>query len=156
MPLCPQQDKQRNKGKEKEATTEQRNKKEVKLANNKTIYQTFIVNASIRCFGSSGDGCGNVSGVLRYNATSSEPIVKYFPDPGTDKACTMYSESGFQAAMTQAIEALPKNEKLVLSLCHEEDLSLGEVARIFGVSEARVAQIHTIAMLRIRGKLQAA
>ena len=87
---------------------------------------------------------------------SSEPVVKYFPDPGADKACMMYSESGFQAAVTQAIEALPKNEKLVLSLCHEEDLSLGEVARIFGVSEARVAQIHTIAMLRIRGKLQAA
>jgi len=84
---------------------------------------------------------------------SAEPVLKYFPDPGSDEAFTMYSASGFQAAMTQAIEALPKNEKLVLSLCHEEDLPLGEVARIFGVSEARVAQLHTIAMLRIRGKL---
>ncbi len=102
-----------------------------------------------------GVGLGRVdSNAFAETSDTSEHVVKYFPDPSIEEAFSVCSESAFHTAITHAIEALPRNEKLVLSLCHEEDLSLEEVAGIFGVSEARVAQIHTIAMLRIRGKLQ--
>jgi RNA polymerase sigma factor for flagellar operon FliA len=80
--------------------------------------------------------------------------IRYVPDPDQAESSNVYSKSEFRVAMVHAIEALPKNEKLVVSLYHNEDLTMKEIARIFGISESRVAQIHTTAMLRIRGKLQ--
>lgn len=81
------------------------------------------------------------------------PLVKYIPNPEQKEIFCVYPKSEFRVAMVQAIDALPKNEKLVVSLYHNEDLTMQEIAQIFGISEIRVAQIHTTAMLRIRGKL---
>ncbi|MBP1596736.1 MAG: polymerase, sigma 28 subunit, FliA/WhiG subfamily [Acidobacteria bacterium] len=80
--------------------------------------------------------------------------IRYFPDPANEAGYRTYSKSGFSLAMAAALEALPRNEKLVVSLHHNEELTMQEIAEIFGVSPARVGQIHTTAMLRIRGKLQ--
>jgi RNA polymerase sigma factor for flagellar operon FliA len=55
--------------------------------------------------------------------------------------------------LTQVIEGLPKNERLVLSLYYEQDLNLKEIGEILGVSESRVSQIHSQAALRIRSRL---
>ncbi len=82
-----------------------------------------------------------------------EPLVIYTPDPEQKDVFCVYTKSTFRVAMIQAIDGLPKNEKLVVSLYHNEDLTIQEIAQIFGISEIRVAQIHTTAMLRIRGKL---
>jgi len=82
------------------------------------------------------------------------PLVKYVPNPSQAEIFHILSKADFRIAMVQAIEDLPKNEKLVVSLYHNEDLTMQEIAQIFGISEMRVAQIHTTAMLRIRGKLQ--
>ena len=82
------------------------------------------------------------------------PRIKYVPDPEKAESFRVCSKSGFRIAMAHALEALPKNEKLVVSLHHNEDLSMQEIAEIFGISELRVAQSHATAMLRIRGKLQ--
>ena len=85
--------------------------------------------------------------------TAQEHMVKYVPDPAYRDCFAVYSRSGFRVAMARALEALPRNEKLVVSLHHNEDMTMKEIAEIFGISEIRVAQIHTTAMLRIRGKL---
>jgi RNA polymerase sigma factor for flagellar operon FliA len=82
-----------------------------------------------------------------------ESLVRYVPDPSQPEAFCIYSKAEFRVAMMQAIDALPKNEKLVVSLYHNENLSMHEIAKIFGISEVRVAQIHTTAILRIRGRL---
>jgi RNA polymerase sigma factor FliA len=81
-------------------------------------------------------------------------LVKYVPNPSQAEIFHIVSKNDFRIAMVQAIEDLPKNEKLVVSLYHNEDLTMQEISQIFGISEMRVAQIHTTAMLRIRGKLQ--
>lgn len=82
-----------------------------------------------------------------------DPLVKYVPNPEQKEAYCIFPELAFRVAMARAVDALPKNEKLVVSLYHNEDLTMREIAQIFGISETRVAQIHTMAMLRIRGKL---
>ena len=55
--------------------------------------------------------------------------------------------------LSQIIEGLPKNERLVLSLYYEQDLNLKEIGEVLGVSESRVSQIHSQATHRIKSRL---
>jgi RNA polymerase sigma factor for flagellar operon FliA len=55
--------------------------------------------------------------------------------------------------LTEIIKSLPEKERLVLSLYYERDLNLKEIGEVLEVSESRVCQIHTQAMLRIRARL---
>lgn len=55
--------------------------------------------------------------------------------------------------LSQIIESLPRNEKLVLSLYYEQDLNLKEIGEVLGVSESRVSQIHSQATHRIKSRL---
>ena len=55
--------------------------------------------------------------------------------------------------LAQAIEKLPEKEKLVLSLYYYEELTLKEISAIMNVSESRISQLHTKAILRLKGKL---
>lgn len=53
----------------------------------------------------------------------------------------------------QAINELPKNEKMVIVLYYHEDLSFREIGAVLNVSESRVSQLHSKANLRLRSKL---
>ncbi|HKM39599.1 MAG TPA: FliA/WhiG family RNA polymerase sigma factor [bacterium] len=55
--------------------------------------------------------------------------------------------------LATAVTALPEREQLVVSLYYYDDLNIKEIAQILGVSESRVSQLHTRALLRLRGDL---
>jgi len=55
--------------------------------------------------------------------------------------------------LTQVIENLPQKEQLVLSLYYEQDLNLKEIGEVIGVSESRISQILSQAILRIKARL---
>ena len=55
--------------------------------------------------------------------------------------------------LSQIIDALPKNEQMVLSLYYEHDLNLKEIGDVLGVTESRVSQIHSQATHRIKSRL---
>ena len=59
----------------------------------------------------------------------------------------------FQEALTEAITTLPEKEALVLSLYYDEELNLREIGKVLSVSESRVSQIHSQAMLRLKSRL---
>ncbi len=59
----------------------------------------------------------------------------------------------FQEALVKAIGQLPEREKLVISLYYNEELNLKEIGEVLNVSESRVSQISSQAMLRLRSKL---
>jgi RNA polymerase sigma factor FliA len=61
----------------------------------------------------------------------------------------------FRADLAEAIEGLPERERLVLSLYYDEELNLREIGDVLGVTESRVCQIHSQAVLRIRARLKA-
>lgn len=63
------------------------------------------------------------------------------------------SRAGFKAALAQAIKTLPEKEMLVVSLYYDEELNMREIGQILGVSESRVCQLNSQAMLRIRAKV---
>jgi RNA polymerase sigma factor for flagellar operon FliA len=55
--------------------------------------------------------------------------------------------------LARGVEALPERERLVLALYYHEELSMKEVGEVLEVSESRVSQLHTQAVLRLRGRL---
>lgn len=58
-----------------------------------------------------------------------------------------------KSILGEAIDNLPPKEKLVISLYYYEELTLKEIGAILNVSESRVSQLHTKAVLRLKGKL---
>jgi RNA polymerase sigma factor for flagellar operon FliA len=63
-------------------------------------------------------------------------------------------ETQFQSALVDAIKTLPERDALVLSLYYDEALNLKEIGAILEVSESRVSQILSQAMLRLKAKLK--
>ncbi len=59
----------------------------------------------------------------------------------------------FKKHLGEAIGQLPERERLVLSLYYDEDLNLREIGAVIGVSESRVSQIHSQALLRLRSRM---
>jgi RNA polymerase sigma factor for flagellar operon FliA len=58
--------------------------------------------------------------------------------------------------IADTIGGLPEKERLVVSLYYYEDLNMKEIGNILGITESRVCQIHTKAVLRLRQKLKGA
>ena len=55
--------------------------------------------------------------------------------------------------LAKSIEQLPEREREVVTLYYYENLTQKEIAAVLGVTESRICQIHTKAMLRLSGKL---
>jgi RNA polymerase sigma factor for flagellar operon FliA len=55
--------------------------------------------------------------------------------------------------VADAIARLPEREKLVIALYYYENLTLREIGEVLGVTESRISQLHTKAVLRLRGHL---
>ena len=55
-----------------------------------------------------------------------------------------------------AINRLPEREKIVVTLYYYEGLTLAEIGQVLGVTESRICQMHTKAVLALRGKISEA
>lgn len=58
-----------------------------------------------------------------------------------------------KAVIVEAIKHLPDKEKKVIVLYYYEDLTLKEIGEVLDVTESRISQLHTKAIMRLRGKL---
>lgn len=56
--------------------------------------------------------------------------------------------------VAKAISELPQRESLIMSLYYDEELNLREIGLVLGVTESRVSQIHSQAMIRLQTKLK--
>jgi RNA polymerase sigma factor FliA len=80
-----------------------------------------------------------------------------FSDAANHKSSTPYSEvnhASLKRMISESINDLPEKQRLVLSLYYYEDLNLKEIGRVLDVTESRVSQLHTQAILRLKGKLR--
>ena len=55
--------------------------------------------------------------------------------------------------LAQAINILPERERLVITLYYYEGLTLAQIGQVLGVTESRVCQMHTKAVLQLRNKM---
>lgn len=62
--------------------------------------------------------------------------------------------SELREQLAESIEDLPEKQRMVLSLYYYEDMNLKEIGEILEVTESRVSQLHTQAVLRLRSKLK--
>lgn len=56
-------------------------------------------------------------------------------------------------SLGDALDKLPEREKLVIQLYYFNELNLKEIGKVLGVGESRVCQIHTQALMRLKGRL---
>jgi RNA polymerase sigma factor for flagellar operon FliA len=70
------------------------------------------------------------------------------PDPAA-----MIDQTDLRERVADAIARLPEREKLVVALYYYENLTLREIGEVLGVTESRVSQLHTKAVLRLRSRL---
>ena len=59
----------------------------------------------------------------------------------------------FKRYLSDAIGSLPERERLVMALYYDEELNLREIGNVLGVSESRVCQIHSQAVLRLQSRM---
>jgi len=85
---------------------------------------------------------------------NGEPLVKYVPDAPQMDPFFVFHKSELRSLLAGAIDALPKKERLVVSLYYFDELTMKEIGKVLGVNESRVSQLHTKAMLRLRTKLR--
>lgn len=62
--------------------------------------------------------------------------------------------TGLKNLIVEAIHELPEKQRLVLSLYYYEDLNLKEIGRVLDVTESRVSQLHTQAIIKLKTKLK--
>ena len=76
------------------------------------------------------------------------------PDRGDGPVAT-YEVEEMRHILATAINTMPEREKIVLTLYYYESLTLAEIGLVLGVTESRVCQIHTKAVLHLRARLSA-
>ena len=59
----------------------------------------------------------------------------------------------FKRCLAEGISGLPERERLVLTLYYDEELNLREIGAVIGVSESRVSQIHSQALIRLKARM---
>jgi RNA polymerase sigma factor FliA len=81
-------------------------------------------------------------------------LLECLESVGSRNPFTQLRSKGVRELLMQNIEDLPEKQKLVLSLYYYEDLNLKEIGRILDVTESRVSQLHTQAVMKLRSKLK--
>ncbi|CAN5414874.1 RNA polymerase sigma factor WhiG [soil metagenome] len=73
----------------------------------------------------------------------------------TDGPVAAYEVEEMRQLLAEAINRMPEREKVVLTLYYYEGLTLADIGEVLGVTESRVCQIHTKAVIHLRSKLTA-
>lgn len=84
----------------------------------------------------------------------SEDVLVTADDTDDDHLYEQQANNSFQQALIQNISSLPEREALVLSLYYNDELNLKEIGAVLDVSESRVSQIHSQALVRLRARMQ--
>lgn len=75
-------------------------------------------------------------------------------DPDEAATDEVVEENELVERLSSAIDSLPPRDRLVLNLYYHEELTLKEISRVIEVSESRVSQIHTAAVMKLRALLR--
>lgn len=82
-----------------------------------------------------------------------EKLLSYLVN-NEDDALVITKLKELKGAMAQAIRQLPEKERLVVSLYYLDELTMKETGKVLGITESRVSQIHSQAILHLRAKLR--
>ena len=80
-------------------------------------------------------------------------LLDTMKDPNAVDPARELGVSELKDRLANAISRLPEREKLVIALYYYENLTLREIGEVLGVTESRVSQLHTKAVLRLKARL---
>ena len=83
-------------------------------------------------------------------------LLDTLQDPDAPDPAKVMDATELKDRIADAIARLPEREKLVIALYYYENLTLREIGEVLGVTESRVSQLHTKAVLRLRSRLRSA
>jgi RNA polymerase sigma factor for flagellar operon FliA len=82
-------------------------------------------------------------------------VLDTLQDPGAIDPEAEAQTSELKDRLADSIESLPERERLVVALYYYENLTRREIGEVLGVTESRVSQLHTKAVLALRGRFAA-
>jgi RNA polymerase sigma factor FliA len=80
-------------------------------------------------------------------------LVDTLEDTRVEDPVRAFESQETKHLLARAINLLPEREKIVVTLYYYEGLTLAEIGQVLGVTESRICQMHTKAVLQLRGKL---
>jgi RNA polymerase sigma factor for flagellar operon FliA len=80
-------------------------------------------------------------------------LLDTIQDPRALDPAAVMDQTELKDRVADAIARLPEREKLVVALYYYENLTLREIGEVLGVTESRISQLHTKAVLRLRSRL---
>jgi RNA polymerase sigma factor for flagellar operon FliA len=80
-------------------------------------------------------------------------LVDTLEDSKAEDPVQAFEAEEMKYLLAGAINTLPEREKIVVTLYYYEGLTLAEIGQVLGVTESRICQMHTKAVLQLRGKL---
>jgi len=80
-------------------------------------------------------------------------LVDTLEDQKAEDPVLAFESEETKYLLAKAINTLPEREKIVVTLYYYEGLTLAEIGQVLGVTESRICQMHTKAVLQLRGKL---
>jgi RNA polymerase sigma factor for flagellar operon FliA len=83
-------------------------------------------------------------------------LVDTLEDPHSAAPGGEIEQTEVKELIGEAISSLPEREKLVITLYYYEELTLREIGEVLGVTESRISQLHTKAILRLKARLAGA
>ena len=83
-------------------------------------------------------------------------LIDTIEDTSGPEPQSALAQTELKDALAEAIARLPEREKLVITLYYYEELTLREIGDVLGVTESRISQLHTKAILRLKAHLSGA
>src|SRR3977135_1478435 len=83
----------------------------------------------------------------------SLPLIETLQDTGTADPVAAFESEEMKRILLQGINKLPDREKIVVTLYYYEGLTLAEIGQVLGVTESRICQMHTKAVLQLRSRM---
>ncbi len=78
-------------------------------------------------------------------------LLDILPDRDETDPAAIVDRAALKDSLAAVVERLPERERIVIGLYYYENLKLHEIGKVLGVTESRVSQLHTSALLRLRG-----
>jgi RNA polymerase sigma factor for flagellar operon FliA len=92
--------------------------------------------------------------IFREEDNRQVPRIETVEDHRANTTLKRLERSELQAFLVVAVDKLTEQEKLVIALYYYEELTLKEIGEVMKISESRVSQIHTKAVLKLRGMVR--
>lgn len=94
--------------------------------------------------------------VIPTRKSTKEGLFDQLTKTSRADAFTLTRIKELKLGLAKAIEKLPEKEKLVISLYYGDELTMKEVGKVMSLTESRVSQIHSQAVIHLRAKLRRA